>query len=111
VFLSHTKHDGELAYRIATELARLDVGSWLFEAHVEHRGTISECVRRAIGAAARCLALVTRDSIASLWVLTELHTALQAGTLVTLVIDAADDELMKLSPHDSRIPTGCLTCR
>lgn len=96
VFLSHTRQDTDLALRLARDLARMGLGSWMFEMHIEQRGPIAACVRLAITTAERCLALVTRDSIASLWVLTELHTAMQAGRPITLVIDADDAELMRL---------------
>jgi hypothetical protein len=95
-FLSYTRQDTHLALCVASDLARMGLRSWMFETHIEQRGPIAACVREAIAAAERCLALVTRDSIASLWVLTELHTALQAGTPVTLVVDAGDDALMQV---------------
>lgn len=96
VFLSHTRQDTDLALRLAGELARMGLGSWMFEIHIEQHGRIAECVRQALATSDRCLALVTRDSIASLWVLTELDTALEAGTPVTLVVDAGDDALMRV---------------
>ena len=96
VFLSHTRHDSELTLRIAAELARSGFRSWLFEAHIAQRGPIAACVREAIASVRHCLAIVTRDSIASLWVLTELHTAIKAGRTVRLVVDTSDATLMEL---------------
>jgi hypothetical protein len=96
VFLSHTSQDTDLAFRLASDIARLGFRSWMFETHIEQRGPIAECVRTALATCKRCLALVTRDSIASLWVLTELQTALKAGTPVTLVLDASDEALVRL---------------
>jgi hypothetical protein len=96
VFLSHTQRDGALALDLAHSLASLGIGSWMFESHIEERGPIAQCVRKAIAETAGCLALVTRESIASLWVLTELHTALEGGRPVSLVVDATDEMLLQL---------------
>lgn len=95
-FLSHAHHDSALAYRVAQKLASMGTRPWMFETDIEYRGPIAACVRNAIDSAACCLALVTRDSIASLWVLTELHTALAAGKPITLIINVEDALLLTL---------------
>jgi len=74
----------------------MGIGSWRFETHIDQRGDIATCVREAITEAAGVVALVTRYSIASLWVLTELHTCLKAGGTIVLVVDADDALLIEL---------------
>jgi TIR domain-containing protein len=96
VFLSHTHHDADLALRVAEALAKMGIGSWRFESHIERREDIADCVRKAIYETAATAALVTRHSIASLWVLTELHTRLTARGMIVLLVDAADQELLRL---------------
>jgi hypothetical protein len=96
VFLSHTRQDMLLALRLAEAFAAMQIGTWRFETHIEQRIDIANCVRKAIAEAACLVAFVTRRSIASLWVLTELHTALKAGVPVVLVIDTDDPLLLKL---------------
>jgi len=95
-FLSHTHTDGVLAARLAAVLANEGIGAWTFESDIEYRGPIAKCVREAIEKSACCIGLLTRTSIASLWVLTELHTALQCQKPVVLVIDVADGLLLDL---------------
>jgi hypothetical protein len=72
------------------------VGSWRFETHIDQRGNIAECVRAAIAEADALVAIVTRTSIASLWVLTELHTCLATQRPVVLVVDTNDPLLLQL---------------
>lgn len=96
VFLSHASDDAPTAFRLAKALAAMHVGSWRFETHIDQRGDIAECVRSAIAEADALVALVTRTSIASLWVLTELHTSLEQQKTVALVVDAEDTLLLKL---------------
>lgn len=96
VFLSHAHRDVQLAIRLAEALAKRGIGAWMYETDVEYRGNIAECVRLAIKSTACCVALATRDSIASLWLLTELHTAVKLGRPVALVIDSADALLLDL---------------
>lgn len=96
VFLSHAQHDVARVVEIARELASMEIGTWMFETDIGYRGNIAACVREAIGAATACASLVTRVSIASLWVLTELHTALQCGKPVWLIVDTSDAVLMRL---------------
>jgi len=74
----------------------MGVGSWRFQTHIEQRGDIAECVRVAISDADALVALVTRTSIASLWVLTELHTSLEKQKTVILVVDTSDALLLRL---------------
>ena len=59
-------------------------------------GKIAECVRSAIAEADALVALVTRTSVASLWVLTELDTSFEQQKTVALVIDAEDTLLLQL---------------
>jgi hypothetical protein len=96
VFLSHASDDALTALRLAQALASMRVGSWRFETHIDQRGDIAECVRTAITEAGALVALVTRTSIASLWVLTELHTALETRTACALVADTNDPLLLQL---------------
>lgn len=96
VFLSHTHRDASLSLQLAEALAKMRIGSWRFETHIDQRGDIAACVREAVTEAARVVALVTRYSIASLWVLTELHTCLQDGRTIVLVVDADDALLIEL---------------
>ena len=96
VFLSHTHQDAGLSLRLAEELAVMEIGSWRFETHIDQRGNIAECVREAMAEAACLVGLVTRQSIASLWMLTELHTSLEAGKTVVLVVDSNDALLLQL---------------
>jgi TIR domain len=96
VFLSHASDDAPTALRLAQALSVMHVGSWRFETHIEQRGDIAECVRTAIADADALVALVTRTSIASLWVLTELHSALETQKAVAFVVDANDSLLLQL---------------
>jgi hypothetical protein len=96
VFLSHTRRDADRSLRLAEALAALGIGCWRFETNIDQRADIADCVRAAIAEATCMMALVTRYSIASLWVLTELHTCLKAGGSVVLVVDASDALLMEL---------------
>lgn len=96
VFLSHTHQDVSLALRLAEALAAMEIGSWRFETHIDQRGVIADCVKHAIDETACLVALVTRHSIASLWVLTELQTSLRAGVPVALVVNTDDALLLQL---------------
>jgi hypothetical protein len=96
VFLSHASDDAPTALRLAEALSAMRVGSWRFETHIDQRGFIAECVRAAIAEADALVALVTRTSIASLWVLTELHTCLETQKGVALVVDVTDPLLLQL---------------
>jgi hypothetical protein len=96
VFLSHAHRDVQLALRLVEALATRGIGAWMYETDIAYRDNIAECVRLAIKNAACCVALATRDSIASLWLLTELHTAVKLGRPVALVIDSADALLLDL---------------
>lgn len=112
MFLSHAGDDASTALRLAESLAAMRVGVWRFETHIEQRGDIAECVHSAIAESDALLGLVTRTSIASLWVLTELHTSLKMEKTVALVVDADDPLLLQLlSPRASLIPMGILTLR
>jgi len=96
VFLSHTRHDAALALRLAEALAEMQIGCWRFESHIDQCGDIADCVRKAIAETSGVVSLVTRSSIASLWVLTELHTSLELGVPVVLVVDCSDALLLTL---------------
>ena len=96
VFLSHASDDAPTALRLAGALSAMRIGSWRFETHIDQREEIAECVRAAIAEADALVALVTRTSIASLWVLTELHTCLETQRAVALVVDADDPLLLQL---------------
>ncbi len=96
VFLSHTHRDTEQAIHLAKALAKEGIGAWMYEVNIEARDNIAQCVRAAIKSTACCVALATRESIASLWVLTELHTTLENDGHVALVIDTTDDLLLDL---------------
>ena len=112
VFLSHAQRDTALSLRVAEALARMAVGCWRFETHIDQRGNIADCVKQALDEAAGLVALVTRYSIASLWVLTELHTCLRAGRTVALVVASEDSLLLQLCKlFGSTMPTEILICR
>ena len=96
VFLSHAGEDAAIALHLAESLAAMRVGTWRFETDIEQRGNIADCVRGAIAEADALVGLVTRTSISSLWVLTELHTSLQMQKTVALVVDAHDPLLLRL---------------
>ena len=68
----------------------------MFESNVGYGQNIAMCVRNAIKDCTCCIAVITRESIASLWVLTELHNALSIGRPCVLVLDASDDLLLNL---------------
>ena len=95
-FLSHTCQDKNLAINLAEELAKREIRSWMYETHIQHRGIIAECVRKAIRESDCILNLVTRDSIASLWILTELHTAVEGNKPVALILNSDDIQLLEL---------------
>jgi hypothetical protein len=70
--------------------------AWVFETNVGYGQKISRSVGNAIKGCSCCIAFVTRRSIASLRVLTELHNTLSLGKLCLLVLDASDDLLVEL---------------
>jgi hypothetical protein len=96
VFLSHASLDEKLAAIVAEALAAMQIGAWMFETNVGYGQNIASCVRDAMKECSCCIALVTRESIASLWVLTELHNALNVGRPCFLILDAADSLLVCL---------------
>jgi hypothetical protein len=96
VFLSHSIDDASTALRLSQALSAMRIGCWRFETHIDQHGDIADCVRIAISKAEALVALVTRTSIASLWVLTELHTSLEAQKTVALVVDSNDLLLLQL---------------
>lgn len=96
VFLSYAARDSDVALRLAESLATMGIGCWRFQTHIEVRRDIATCVRNAIVESSGLVGLVTRTSIASLWVLTELHTCLQLKRALTLVVDAQDALLLSL---------------
>jgi len=106
VFLSHASVDERLAGDVAEALAEVQIGTWMFETNVGYAQIIADCVRDAMKECCCCVALVTRDSIASLWVLTELHNALNVGRPCLLVFDSSDGLLLSLLKslvfHDAR---------
>lgn len=67
------------ALRLAETLADMGIGSWMFETKINLRSDIADSVREAVTRAEAVVVLVTRQSIASLWVLTEMHTCLKVG--------------------------------
>lgn len=96
IFLSHASLDGKLAAIVAEALAAMEIGAWMFETNVAYGQNIANCIRDAMKECSCCIGLVTRESIASLWVLTELHNALNVGRPCFLVLDAADTLLVGL---------------
>jgi hypothetical protein len=96
VFLSHTHHDADLAGRLAERLAKMGIGTWMFETDIDQGRDIADCVREAVTQAEGLVVLVTRQSIASLWVLTEMHTSLKVGVTIVLVVNADDALLIEL---------------
>jgi hypothetical protein len=96
MFLSHTGRDSALAARLAVSLAELDIGIWMFETQIEQGEVIAACVRAGLDACKGCIALVTRDSMASLWVLTELDTALCRLGRIVPIVDSTDADLLQL---------------
>lgn len=96
VFLSHTHEDASIAVSLAKDLATMSVGSWRFEADIEHGHDIAHCVRAAITESDALVMLVSRSSIASLWILTEMHTARSGNKAVVLVVNTEDTLLLQL---------------
>jgi hypothetical protein len=96
VFLSHSAYDASTALRLAEALSAMQVGSWRFETNIDQREDIAKCVRSSIAKADALVGLVTRTSIVSLWVLTELHTCVTMQKTVALVVDAEDPLLLQL---------------
>lgn len=96
VFVSHTHQDSALAFQLAEALAALGVGAWMYETEIGYGENITASVRKELASCAGCLAVVTRDSIASLWVLTELHSTIEVNKPVILVFNKHDDQLLAL---------------
>ena len=96
VFLSHTHDDAAFALQLAKELASMSVGSWRFETQIQPGGNIADCVRSALSETDAIVALVSRSSIASLWVLSELQTAIHAQKNLIFVVNADDPLLLEL---------------
>jgi len=96
VFLSHAHQDTALAFEVAGWLAKKGIGSWMAETKIEQRKDIAECVRGAIADAAGFVVLVTRHSIASLWVMTEGQNCARAGRTMIVIVDARDPLLLEL---------------
>jgi hypothetical protein len=74
----------------------MGIGTWMFETNVGYGQNIANCVRNAMRECSCCVVLVTRESIVSLWILTELHNALNVGRPCIVVFDASDDLLLRL---------------
>lgn len=96
VFLSHAHEDVCRIIPLAEALAAIGIGSWTYETHIDYLEDIAECVKSAIACSSCCILLLTRTSIASLWVTTELDTALAVGRPVVLVVDSTDRLLLDL---------------
>jgi hypothetical protein len=96
VFLSHTAHDRLLALAIAEAFAKEGIASWRFETDIEYGLDIAQCVRSAIADASAIVAVLTGYSIASLWVLTELHTSLALGQRIGVVLHTDNPILTNL---------------
>lgn len=96
VFLSYSSTDRDLSMQIARETARLGLTPWMFETHIDHYGDIPKSVQAAIRKAECLISVVTRRSLASLWMLTELHSAYEMGKSLVMIIDANDDDLVHL---------------
>ena len=103
VFLSHTYHDTIRAYSLAESLAALGVRTWRFETRIDQGADIADCVRTAIGDADCVAVLLSGHSIASLWVLTELHTALGHGHRIGVILDT-DNPLLTDLLESARYP-------
>jgi len=96
VFLSHASVDKTLTKCVAEALAKMKIGTWMFETNIGYGENIANCVRDAIKECTCCAVLVTRDSISSLWVLTELESAQNTGRRCYLFLDSSDDLLVRL---------------
>jgi hypothetical protein len=96
VFLSHAALDQVLASSVAESLAAMQIGAWRFESYIKSGDNIAASVKSAITDCCCCLGLLTRESIASLWTLTELHTARALGTPCLLLVDTSDPTLVRL---------------
>lgn len=96
IFLSHASDDAVKALCLAKALAAKGICSWRFQTHIDQDDRIADSVRTAIAEADALVALVTRTSMASLWVLTELHTSLEQQKNVSLVVDTKDTLLLRL---------------
>jgi hypothetical protein len=105
-FLSHTREDGRLARRVTEALAHVGVAGWMYESQIHERGNIARSVCEALKSSVGCLALTTRSSMASLWVLSELHTAKQQARPVRLLVDGEDRKLLALLAS-VRFPADC----
>jgi hypothetical protein len=113
-FLSYSSRDARLAANVAERLTLAGLRTWRYEASILPGENIARAVREALVGARWFFALLTRTSIASLWVLSELHTALMAAKAIRLIVDAEDATLTRLLqsgafPHVPALPLTPVT--
>lgn len=103
VFLSHSSHDRLLAQSLAEQLASNDIRAWRFESSIEYGHDIAQAVRAALIEADAIVLLLTGYSIASLWVLTELHSGVEANRRIAVVLHT-DNPLLSDLVESARFP-------
>ena len=103
VFLSHAAHDRLLARSLAEELTGHEIQAWRFESSIEYGHDIAHAVRAALTEADGIVLLLTSYSIASLWVLTELHSGLEANRRIAVVLHT-DNPLLSDLIESARFP-------
>jgi hypothetical protein len=95
-FLSHNSIDSQLALELAIILNENDVKCWLFECHIGHGRIIIDAVRKAMRECHSIIALVTRNSVGSLWVQKEFaYSYDQLQKPVFLILDGKDEILIE----------------
>lgn len=103
IFLSHTSHDRLLAYALAEAMAGHGIQAWRFESGIGFGSDIADAVRAALAEADAIVVLLTGYSIASLWVLTELHTGLEVNQRIAVVLHT-DNPLLTDLVESTRFP-------
>ncbi len=96
LFISFCSLDLELAIQVRQSLAEQGIYSWLYLDQIKTGDTIFEAVRAGMNTCFGLIGLLTRTSIGSAWVSSELQTGLEIGKSIFAVFDAGDEELMRL---------------
>lgn len=96
LFVSFSSKDLVLAVKMRKCLAELGFGTWLYVTNIKKDRLISEIVQSGIKNCVGVVALLTRVSIGSAWVYTEVNVSINSGKPVFGIFDAMDAELIQL---------------
>ncbi|MEP7110290.1 MAG: toll/interleukin-1 receptor domain-containing protein [Ferruginibacter sp.] len=96
IFISYSSVDLDLVQQLRKQLASKGFQSWLYVSEINRGRLIFDNVSSGIENSIAAIGFITRFSIGSAWVYTELMTTVKKGMLVYALFDAGDKELMQL---------------